>query len=180
MDDGIGRLTEAVAAGESWAIETFYRQQFDWLYRQAVWATGRDEAFCLDVVQEAVLRILRTIRRANSPAQLRAWLAIVVRTTALDMLKAEGRRRRREHLAAVGEAGRSDPPDDTDARLDWLRRQIGLLDPHLVRLVELRYTRGWTLARIGSALHLPTSTVNGRLRMALRRLSRQARSEGHV
>jgi RNA polymerase sigma-70 factor (ECF subfamily) len=178
MLDGISRLTAAMAAGEPGAIESFYRSYFDWLYRQALQATGRDESFCLDVVQEAVLRILRTIRRAQSEAQLRAWLRLVVRTTAYDMLKSEGRRERREHVAAAGRQPQP-PPEDTQ-RLQWLEQEIAQLDPRLVELIDMRFGRGWTLARIGSVLGLSTSTVNGRLRRALRRLSHRAREDGHV
>src|SRR5262245_41491413 len=56
---GTEKLTAALAAGNEDAVETFYRRYFDWLYAQARRATRRDESFCLDVVQDAVLRIMR-------------------------------------------------------------------------------------------------------------------------
>src|SRR5690349_21207024 len=89
-------LTSAMAAGDGVAIEAFYRAHFNRLYREARRSTGRDESFCLDVVQESVLRIVRTVRRVESEPQLVAWLKLVVRTTAYDLLRAEMRRRRRE------------------------------------------------------------------------------------
>jgi len=86
-------LTAAMAAGNEDAVETFYRRYFDWLYAQARRATRRDESFCLDVVQDAVLRIVRTVRCVKTEPQFRAWLRLVVQTTAFDRLRSERRRR---------------------------------------------------------------------------------------
>ena len=79
----IFQLTAAMAAGDEQAIETFYRAYFAWLYQKARHATGRDEAFCLDVVQEAVLRILRCVRPVEGEGPFRAWLRLVVQFDGL-------------------------------------------------------------------------------------------------
>src|SRR3954464_2660020 len=55
----IASLTASLAAGDRAAVEAFYRRYFELLFRAARRAAGRDEAFCLDVVQEAVLRVIR-------------------------------------------------------------------------------------------------------------------------
>src|SRR3954471_16462602 len=93
-NEPIDKLTAGMAAGDAKAVESFYRRYFDWLYAQARRATRRDEAFCLDVVQDAVLRIVRTIRRVSTESELRAWLRLVVQTTALDRLRCERRRQK--------------------------------------------------------------------------------------
>ena len=85
-----------MAAGDSRAVEAFYRQYFDWIFGQARRVSGRDESFCLDVVQESVLRVIRTVRPIGSEGQFRAWLQLVVRTTALDLMRSERRRGKRE------------------------------------------------------------------------------------
>ena len=64
-----------MTAGNAKAVETFYSQYFDFLYHHARRATRRDEAFCLDVVQDAVIRIMRTIRRVESGGQASPGLA---------------------------------------------------------------------------------------------------------
>jgi len=158
-------LTRSMAAGDRRAVEAFYRRYFDFLFAQARRATGRDEAFCLDVVQDAVLRIIRTVRPVNSEAQFAAWLRLVVRTTAYDLLKAERRRQSREVIAVNG------PPDCGDQdRLEQLRAEIARLDPELIRIIELRYESRWTLGRIGALLGLSVGAVDSRLRRALGRL----------
>src|SRR3954465_16051831 len=101
MFESVEKLTEAMSAGDARAVEAFYRKYFQFLYHTAQKVTGRDESFCLDVVQDTVLRVIRTVRRVDSEARLFAWLRLVVRTTAFDLLKNESRRRRRETAVAV-------------------------------------------------------------------------------
>lgn len=181
MPDTVPTLTAAMAAGDPRAVEAFYRQYFDLMYRHACHITRRDEAFCLDVVQDAVLRVMRAVRPAQSEAQFAAWLRLVTQTSAYDLLKTETRRRRREIRVAL-------PPDLTDddaengadaERIDWLRQEIARLDPQIARLIELRYERRWTLSRIAQALGLTIGTVDGRLRRALRELRSRAERSDH-
>lgn len=183
MPQTVHELTAAMAAGDTRAVETFYRQYFDDLYALASRLTGRDEAFCLDVVQESVLRVIRSVRPVHTPAQFSAWLRLVVQTTAYDLLRAESRRKHRElAVAAAGAAaGReAHERDDIESdRLQWLRSQISSLDPLIIQLIELRFQDRWTLARIGKLLGLSTGAVDGRLKRALRQLRRRA-SEAQI
>lgn len=168
----IDKLTADLSAGKAGAVETFYRLYFDRLYAHARRATRRDEAFCLDVVQDAVLRILRTVRRVESEAQFEAWLRLVVRTTAYDLLKSESRRKHRE-LAAVSAHPSPSPSSDIDPdQRAWLKRQLDAMDPQLAKMIELRYEHRWTLARIAARFGLKTGALDGRLRRALLQLRR--------
>ena len=164
-DDDTHRLTAGMAAGDAAAVDAFYRRWFPFLYAAARRASGRDESFCLDVVQEATLRVVRTVRAADTERQLRAWLRLVVQTTALDLLRRE--RRRAGHEAAVAAGVGGGPHGEDDGRLAWLREQVARFDPALARMVEWRYEHGWTLRRIAERLGLSVGTVDGRLRRAL-------------
>ncbi|MDB5332716.1 MAG: polymerase sigma factor, sigma-70 family [Phycisphaerales bacterium] len=175
MADAVHSLTAGLAAGDPQAVEVFYCRYFDRLYAQARRATGRDEAFCLDVVQESVLRVLRSVRPAGSEAQFVSWLRLVVQTTAYDMLRSETRRQRRELLAAGSRSYAHNRPEPSDAeQLEWLRAQITALDPEIARMIEMRFTNRWTLTRIAQRLGLSVGTVDGRLRRALRQLRDRA------
>jgi RNA polymerase sigma factor (sigma-70 family) len=183
----IEMLTAGVARGDEPAIERFYRRFFALLYHTARQASGRDESFCLDVVQESLLRILRTIRPVTTESQLVAWLRLIVQSVTYDALRRERRRQEREtravqhaaratdDRAAVAERGES----QTAERLAWLRCELLRLDPRLVRLIELRYAHGWTLGRIGAALGLSGGAVDGRLRRALAELRQRAPEVSH-
>jgi RNA polymerase sigma-70 factor (ECF subfamily) len=168
-------LTAGMAAGDARAVELFYRRYFDWLYAQARLATRRDESFCLDVVQDAVLRIVRSVRTVGSEAQFRAWLRLVVQTVAWDKLRSESRRTQRELVIASirTEQTTLDEPAD-ESQQAWLEQQIARLDPQLVTMIEMRYEQNWTLGRIAKALGLSIGTIDGRLRRALKQLRDRA------
>jgi RNA polymerase sigma-70 factor (ECF subfamily) len=174
----VKNLTAQMSAGNEHAVEIFYRKYFNWLYAQARRATRRDEAFCMDVVQETVLRIIRTIRPVESENQLLAWLRLVVHTTAWDLLRSERRRQTRETVVVAMHAGsrqRDDPPDEMQQ--DWLKQKIAQFDPQLARIIELRYSQQWTLTRIAGLMGLSLGTVDGRIRRALKHLRDLAAEE---
>lgn len=174
MPESVHELTAAMAAGDPRAVERFYRQWFDFLYAQAARVSGRDESFCLDVVQDAVLRVIRSVRPASTETQLKAWLRLVVQTTAYDLLRAEARLKRRElAVAACGTVSTLNEELDAE-RLAWLRTQLDAMDPKLGRMIEMRFERHWTLARVARAMGLTVGTVDGRLRRALHGLRRRA------
>lgn len=182
MFDTAPILTAAMAAGDTRAVEVFYRRYFDSLYVHARRCTGRDEAFCLDVVQEAVLRIIRNVRPARTEAQLSAWFRLVVQTAAYDLIRQETRRHRREIVACVGSpesANSVDAQESDQERLEWLRSEIASFDAQLAQMLDLRFSKRWTLGRIAQSMGLSLGTVDGRLRRALAELRKRAMERGH-
>ena len=190
MADETEQLTAAMARGDRAAVAAFYERYDRVLCRLAREALGpaRDEHLCLDVVHDAVLRVVRTVRPVPSEGQLVAWLRLVVRSAAYDLLRRERRRAGCEAIAlAAAAAGRNDhassfdPADEgsggaaLEEQLAWLRAELLRLDPRLVELIELRFERRWTLAAIGARLGVSPGTVDGRLRRALTRLRARAR-----
>src|SRR5207237_963299 len=86
----------------------FYRAWFDWSFRLAQRLTRRDESFCLDVVQEAMLRVARSMKAMKSRTDLERWMSRVVHTAALDQLRRASRRGVRERARGSG-GPRADP-----------------------------------------------------------------------
>jgi RNA polymerase sigma factor (sigma-70 family) len=164
-------LTDAMAGGDPQAVTTFYEDYFDWMYTQARLATARDESFCLDVVQEAMLRVIRSIKPVDNEARLRAWLRLVVQTTALDLLRKERRWKVREMARATSEVV---VPPPVDEQTQWLTGALAKFDPLIVRMIELRFEQRLTLRRIGQLLGLTPSAVDGRLRRVLKELKKMA------
>ena len=189
MADETEQLTAAMARGDRAAVAAFYERYYDLLCRLARQAIGtsRDEHLCLDVVHDAVLRVVRTVRGVPTEGQLVTWLRLVVRSAAYDLLRREQRRGAREALVAAGRAkgspsslgpssGATEPAGaELEEQLAWLRAELLRLDPRLVELIELRYARRWTLAAIGARLGVSAGTVDGRLRRALARVRTRAR-----
>ena len=176
MDDPAYELTRAMARGETDALARFYEMHFDTMYANARRLTGQDESFCLDVVQDAMLRVIRAVRPIRGDAAVRRWLQFVVRSAAYDRLRSESRRRLREAAHAREHAAYA-ATDDTELqeRLAWLWQQIASMDVPEARLLVWRYRWGWTLRRIGEQLGLKPGAVDRRLRRLVAKVKDRAR-----
>ncbi len=172
-------LTAAIAAGDADAFARFYRRWFDTMFRDARRVTGRDEAFCLDVVQDAMIRVIKRAKPLKHERDLRRWLGAVVRSCAYDRLRAESRRGRHERAAAQGRghgvvANDADDADERVQRMRWLALELHELDARTAQLLVMRHRLGWTLARIGRAVGMKPGAVDGRLRRVVGRLRDRA------
>jgi RNA polymerase sigma factor (sigma-70 family) len=174
LDTPIRELTTAIASGNAEAFARFYRGWFDRAYADARRATGRDESFCLDVVQDAMIRVIRSMRAMDAEPQLRNWLRVVVQSCAYDRLRKEARRKRREETAVPSDRP-TERDETTDEQLRWLRNELAGTDTPETRLLLMRYRLGWTLERIGRAVGLTSGAVDGRLRRATNELREKAR-----
>ena len=161
MDHSTHSQTNAIASGDTEALARFYEQWFDRLYIEARRVTRRDEAFCLDVVQDAMMRVIRSIKPMQTEAQLWRWLQTVVRSCAYDRLRTEIRRLEREQsaLPTVNEHELS----SMNEQLGWLEAQFNQLEECDRELLLMRHRFGWTLKRIGRTLGRTTGAVDGRL-----------------
>lgn len=180
--DDTAALTRAAARGDTAAFGTIYERWFDRALSAAHRLTGRDEAFCLDVVQDAMLRAARRIPSLPSEAALGAWLCRVVHRAALDRLRAERRRAARERTAqdAARTAPERTPPESLDDEIAWLRERLRQLPPDEGWLLGARFVRGRTLAQVGDALGLTGDAAHGRIRRVLRRVARLAPHDPHA
>lgn len=177
LSASVRALTTRIAQGDRDAFATFYRTWFDWTYAEARRVTRRDESFCLDVVQDAMLRVIRSLRPLESQGQLTAFLKTIVRACAYDRMRKELRRGRREGAVEPVEAIEGHDVALKE-RLEWLQRELASMDEPSARLLVLRYRMGWTLERIGSALGLKTGAVDGRIGRVLGRLRNRAGETG--
>jgi len=194
--DDVRGLTRAISAGDRGAFAELYSAWFDRSLAIARAVTGRDESFCLDVVQDAMIRAARSIPVMDSPRALSAWMARVIRTSAVDHLRRESRRRRREatvlsrdrDTARTSDIGPAERWHDKSARLEWLRVQLAGLDDRDVDLIIQRFAHDRTLEQLAMTLNetgtrpdgdrlLSAGAVHGRLRRAFARLAKAAPAE---
>lgn len=174
---GVRELTRAIARGDTDAFERFYRDWFEPAYAMARTITRRDESFCLDVVQDAMLRVARSIKPMDTHEQLAAWMKRVVHTAALDRLRAERRRLARERAASASDA-MPDPIAEMDDRIAWLHEQIVALPQDDRSLLMLRFGRSRTLDATADAHAMTPGAAHGRLRRAIERLRDAANGRG--
>lgn len=161
-------LSGAIASGDAAALAEFYRTRFEAMYALARAVTGRDEAFCLDVVQEAMIRVARKVKPMASDRDLDRWACRVLKSAATDLVRREGRRAKREQRSTGGTRLGRVPPRAEEA--ERLRAGLASLSPEDALLITLRFGHDATLEEAGRAVGATGDAVHGRLRRALRRL----------
>lgn len=173
-DASCRRLTTAIRRGDGAAFESFYATFFDpcllWTRRM----TKRDEAFCLDCVQDVMLCVAKELPRLGDKRSLSAWLHRCLHTKAIDRLRSEARRHAREQHAAQPEAAYAcpDPLADLVAseRVAWLEGRLLQLDIDDRSLLEARFVDGETLDASGARIGIGGNAAHGRIRRLLARL----------
>lgn len=178
VPDDPARLTAAVASGDPDALARFYEAWFDRIYAIARRASGRDESFCLDVVQESFVKMIRKMRPLESDA-LGAWVRRVVTRTAYDMLREERRRTMREGRAAREATAHEIPAAADGERLRWLEAELATLECEEAEILLARHRFGWTLRAIGARFGLSTGAVDGRLMRITGDMRARAREVDH-
>jgi RNA polymerase sigma factor (sigma-70 family) len=189
--DTTRRLTEAISSGDAAAFDCFYRAWFNRVFLETKRATGRDESFCLDVVQDVMMKVVRAIPVLETEPALAAWLRRCVLTTARDRIRADARRTARERQAAqpdrAEDAARSPTTASGSEHFDAeslreIERLISALDANSAQLITARFRFGWTLERIAHALGIRTGAADGRLSRLLanwrKELSQRDRDHG--
>jgi RNA polymerase sigma factor (sigma-70 family) len=164
--------TTAISRGDRAAFAVFYQAWFDRCYALARSLTGRDESFCLDVVQDAMLRVIRSLKPLPSHAELSGWMTRVVHSAALDLLRRESRRLRRE--AGRGSATR-ERLTASDERVAWLMARLRELPGGDASLLVQRIAQDRTLDAVGAAAGISGDAVHGRVRRAVDRLKKWAK-----
>ncbi|MEM7199726.1 MAG: sigma-70 family RNA polymerase sigma factor [Planctomycetota bacterium] len=169
-------LTAAIARGDERAFARFYDLWFDRLVVLVRSLTRRDEAFCLDVAQDCMLRVVRRLPALRREEEVAAWMARAALRLAVDHLRRERRRARREQ--AVG-GQRPEPPGVADdllhrERAAWLERRIAELPDGDRALLAARFEAGRTLEQVGDGLGMSGHAAHGRIRRLVERLRRAA------
>lgn len=164
-------MLHALARGDHAALAALYEAWFPRALALARTLTRRDEAFCLDVVQESFIRIIdhapRLARLAGEDA-LDRWMTAVVRSAAIDLLRRDLRRAAREassHRRAV-----ATQHDGAPASIGELQSLIASLHPDDQELLMLRFGRGATLDGAARAVGTSLGAAYGRIRRALQKL----------
>jgi RNA polymerase sigma factor (sigma-70 family) len=166
-------LSREISRGNSAALAEFYESRFEALLVLARTFTGRDESFCLDVVQETMLRVARRMKPMPTEADLDRWTRTVLRSAATDLLRREARRARREARAGLATprvAAQITIRGDAGGSVPSLRAALGTLSPGDALLLKLRFHDGATLDQAGHALDTTGDAAHGRIRRSLDRL----------
>lgn len=182
MPRDVRSLTSGLRKGDADALREFYDVWFDRMFGMAArWLGRADEQGCLDVVQDAMLRVVRGARELPDEASLHAWVGSVVRSVVRDRLRSEVRRIRRERASAVTNSMKGPVQvEHGDERRSWICGRLSELRQEELGLLTMRFRFGWTLERIGSTLGLSPGAVDGRISRVISGLRRRALEEGRI
>jgi RNA polymerase sigma-70 factor, ECF subfamily len=151
------------------------------VYRSAL-RIVMDEATAADVAQDVFVRALRgkvRFDKARDPVATLCWLSARLAQNAN-----RASRRRRNHEENAMQRPNSDRTGDpamvaADHDLQAaVQRTVTQLPDELRVPLQLHCADEWTLAAVGAALQLSTSTVHDRVKQALERLRAQLQGRG--
>ena len=177
-DAELMHLLDRIAAHDEAALKTLYEQTSSKLFGLALRVLGHRD-WAEDVLQEAFITIWRVAgdyRASLSPPM--AWMGLIVRSRALDLLRR--RSADRAHLThelddemAHGIEGDSPNPMDTTQASEQafaLHQCLGRLENKQREVVSLAYLRDLSHGELAEQLRLPLGTVTTWIRRGLDQL----------
>ena len=161
---------DALAGGDSTALEAIWDLSSRRLYGLALWRTGSEED-ARDVVQEVFVRLASRRRDLSGIETPHVWLLAVTHNAAVDAVRRSARRRTEPiesaaHVAAPG----SDP--ERAAVASRTSHALAQLLPPQREAVLLHHVAGCSFREIAAIAGVPTFTAASRCRLALARLRR--------
>ncbi len=126
-----------------------------------------DAAQAEDVVQEALVALLSERRPPDNPL---AWLYRTVRNGAIDVARANTRRRRREQLVAKARQEWFDSRPDALLDAEVAQQALEALGPDFYEIVVMRIWGELGFAEIAGVIGLSVSTVHTRYVAAIKQL----------
>ena len=143
-------------------LETYISKHINSIYRFAyTYTTNKEDAE--DVVNESVLKALKSINSLRNPNQIGTWLYRIVANTALTNIK------KNRKIVCMDPVDMADVQDDGDDFSDIsFEQMIGVLEPKYKSIVVLRFFERMPLEDIALILDENLNTVKTRLYKALK------------
>ncbi len=173
-------LLERVARGDESALERLYDKYAGALYAVAYRISG-EGSDAEEIVLDSFAQAWRDAPRFQaSRGSTVAWLTMICRSRALDLIRARGRRANVVTKAAAAEPdsypgmGAPEPRTDQDVERTERRKVVAEalleLSPPQREAVQLAFYEGLTHSEIAERLGQPLGTVKTRVRLAMQRL----------
>jgi len=168
-----GTLVVAIGRWRDDALAEAFRRHAGAVYALARRVLG-DGTSAEEVVQEVFLRLWNAPDRFDPDrGSLRSFLLAQAHGRAVDLVRADtSRRRREEHqVLASAEAGYDIEHEVLDlAVAEHVKRAVNSLPVDERKAIELAYFGGHTYREVAVLLHEPEGTIKSRIRSGLRRM----------
>jgi RNA polymerase sigma-70 factor, ECF subfamily len=176
-----GALVIAIARWQPQALAEVYRRHAGIVYALA-FRVLRDSTLAEEVVQEVFLRLWNRPESFDPErGRLRSFLLAQAHGRAVDVVRADvSRRRREEHTAPDPAADGGDVDDQiwNQAVAGRVRTAMAALPENQRKALELAYFGGLTCREVASTLGEPEGTVKSRIRAGLRRMRAELAGAG--
>jgi RNA polymerase sigma factor (sigma-70 family) len=170
---------ERLIAGEESALAECYDQYSSFVYRLALRVAG-DRRAAEDVTQEVFAGLWESpVVFDPTRGSLRTWLGTLAHRRAVDFVRREeARRRRNEREASLAIRA----PDVEEIALalviaERVRNALDTLPDEQRRAIRLAYFGGKTYREVAAVLGIPEGTAKSRLRLGLKRVAAALESE---
>ena len=142
-----------------WPLFILFLARYGWsLLRQATGHTRGDLHVAEDLVQDALVRMVRKTKVCLTENELLNWVSAVLRSVAVDHArKTASQARRIAEMPVVAIEYADTQPDD------WLETGIGRLSEDERHLIYLRYQHGLTVSEIAAKLGIGQEATESRL-----------------
>ncbi len=161
-------LIKNVANGDVTALEKIFMGMKDIIYSFAM-TYVRNFQCAEDVLQETIIEVWKSARNYRSTGSARAWVLVVARNTAVDMI------RRESHETTVDEDFiESEPENNVAAGYESgeLAQLLEQLPPFERRLILLHIVAGLKHRETAKLLNLPLGTVCRKYSESIEKLRR--------
>ena len=149
-------VLQAIASNTA-SLEQLLTEIYPQLYKTA-FLYVKNESDALDIVQEAVVKILNKLTTLQQPEYFTTWAIRIVIWSALDFLK-------KTQPAALLDEPRVIQPLSAEEQLD-IYTAIGRLPQHLQEITILHYFYGKKLREISAVFDEPLGTIKYKLHEA--------------
>ena len=175
-------LMARAAAADERAMTELYDRYGTLVYTVAYRIVGQ-RADAEEVVVDAFTQAWREAARFEAErGSVAAWLTMIARSRALDLVRGRGRRERLAADAAAGTGGGSGEPDapagdraEDDERRWVVRLALEGLSAPQRQAIELAFFEGLSQSEIAERLNEPLGTVKTRVRLGMQKLRESLR-----
>ena len=168
-------MTRGIREGREDAFEVFYSGYADRMYRYLLVSAKGDEERARDVLQDALLRVVRHLPPLDAPDDLWRYLAVIMRSALVDQARRAARHP--GSLAAREEPARESEEKANDHLFLLLDDALAALPADDRRVVEEHYFQGASQAEIAGRVESSLKALAMRL-FRLRRRMRDFILEG--
>ena len=163
-------VVSAVRLADESSFAEFYGEWFGTVFAWSMEFVKPDEHLALDIVQETMIRVIRSLPALDSHAALVAWLRAANRSAAIDLLRRRLASQPRDRAAARPESSLAAPFAPQEDQLKGLLAALATLSPDDQLLLRLRADSNASFEQLASSLGGTPDSLYGRARRALARL----------